>query len=120
MSIQEIEKRIIAEAETEAVKIKKEAEASIHQLEKAHTAKKNEIEAEMTKAAQLKAEAVKRSILVPARLKAKKVLLEAKQNILAAIYKDIQKTKQLSKAEINKLREDSEVKAAGIIFGAQK
>ncbi|MBU1026656.1 MAG: hypothetical protein KKA31_02885 [Candidatus Margulisbacteria bacterium] len=120
MSIQEIEKRIIAEAEVEAAKIKKETGASIHQLEKAQAARNKDIEAEMNKTTQLKAEEIKRSILVPARLKAKRVMLKAKQDVLSEIYKDIQKAKKLSAAELNKLREDSEVRAAEILFGAQK
>lgn len=117
MSIQEIEKRIIEEAKDEASKIIKEAEGSLHQLKKVHEQKKTELKAEIMKEAKRKATEVKRSYLVPARLKAKKTLLEEKQKILGKIYSEIKKEKKLSTAEINKIREETEVKAANILFG---
>lgn len=117
MSIQEIEKRIIKEAEAEASKIKKEAEEKIRQLEKVHAQKKEEIRAGLMRKAQRKAEELKKSYLVPARLKARKDLLEEKQRILSNIYNEIKKEKRLSAAEIGKVREESEIKAAHILFG---
>ena len=81
MSIKEIEKRIIKDVEAEAVKIKDEAKSSVQQLEKIHLRKSEEIRAELSAGAKRKAEEVKRSYLVPARLKAKKSLLEEKQKI---------------------------------------
>ncbi|MEE8637459.1 MAG: hypothetical protein V3T21_00245 [Candidatus Margulisiibacteriota bacterium] len=120
MSIQEIEKRIIKEAEAEASKIKKDAQEKIQQLEKVHAQKKEEIRAGLTREAQHKAEEVKKSYLVPARLKARKALLEEKQKILGKIYNEIKREKKLSAAEIGKIREESEIKAAHILFGAQK
>ena len=120
MSIQEIEKRIIKEAEAEASKIKKEAEEKIRQLEKVHAQKKEEVRTRLMREAQRKAEEVKKSYLVPARLKARKNLLEEKQRILSNIYNEIKREKRLSAAEIGKVREESEIKAAHVLFGAQK
>lgn len=117
MSIQEIEKSIIEEAKDEASKIEKEAERSIQQLEKVHEQKKTELKAAILKEAMRKATEVKRSYLVPARLKAKKALLEEKQKILGKIYHEIKKNKKLSAAEISKLREETEVKAGSVLFG---
>ena len=120
MPIQEIENRIIAGAETEASKIKKEAEAKIQQLERMHAQKKEEVKNELMRKAQRKAEEVKKSYLIPARLKARKALLEEKQKILGKIYNEIKKEKKLSAAEISKIREETEVKAAHILFGGKK
>ena len=117
MSIQEIENRIIAEAEAEASKIKREAEAKIQQLESVHAQKKEEVKNELMQEAQRKAEEVKKSYLIPARLKARKALLEEKQKILGEIYSEIKKEKKLSAAEISIIREGTEVKAAHILFG---
>ncbi|KPJ66424.1 hypothetical protein AMJ44_08405 [candidate division WOR-1 bacterium DG_54_3] len=116
MSIQEIEKRIMAEAAAEASKIKKEAETKIQQLERMHAQKKEEVKNALMREAQRKAEEVKKSYLIPARLKARKVLLEEKQRILGAIYNEIKKERKLSAAEISKIREETEVKAAHILF----
>ncbi len=119
MSIQEIEKSIIEEAKDEAFKIEKEAEKSIQQLEKVHQQKKAELEAEISKETMRKAAEVKRSYLVPARLKAKKALLEEKQKIIGKIYHEIKRNKKLSAAEISKIREETEVKAGSVLFGQQ-
>ena len=116
MSIQEIERRIIAEAEAEASKIKREAEVKIQQLERGHAQKKEEVKNELMREAQRKAEEVKKSYLIPARLKARKALLEEKQKILGEIYNEIKNEKKLSAAEISRIREETEVKAAHILF----
>ncbi len=118
MPIQEIEKRILEEAEAEASKIKKEAEEDVQRLERFHAQKKEEVKTEILQNAQKKAEEIRRSCLVPARLKAKKALLEEKQKIIGQIYKEVQKEKKLSAAEISRIREGTEVKAAAILFGA--
>jgi V/A-type H+-transporting ATPase subunit E len=117
MSIQEIEKRITEDAQAEASKILKEAEADLRQFEKAHSQKKEEVRAEILRESRSKAEDAKRAHLVPARLKARKAVLEEKQKILKEIYAEIQKEKNLSAAEIAKVREETEVAAANILFG---
>jgi V/A-type H+-transporting ATPase subunit E len=118
MAIAEIEKSITQEARTEASRIKLEAENSIRQLEKFHAEKKEEVKSAVLKEARRRAEEVKRSHIVPARLKAKKALLEEKQRILGKIYTEVKKSKKLSDAGISKLREETEVKAAAKLFGA--
>ena len=120
MTINEIEKRIIEEAEAEALKIKEEADNNIRQLDKVHQQKKEEIKLEILKAARQEAEAVKTSLLVPARLKGKKSLLLEKQQILGELYARVQKENKLKDAEINRVREDSEVNVGRILFGEQK
>ncbi|MFH1826100.1 MAG: hypothetical protein ABH823_02260 [bacterium] len=117
MTIQDIEKKIISSAEAEAEKIKAEAQAQVQDLEKIHQATTAELKAERLAAARQKAEGVKRAILVPARLAAKKALLEEKQQIMKTLYAEIKKDKKLSNAELIKLREDSEVKVANILYG---
>jgi vacuolar-type H+-ATPase subunit E/Vma4 len=117
MSILEIEKRIIEEAEAEASRIKAEAEARIREHNQLHARKLEEVRSEITREAERRAEEARRSHLVPARLKARRDVLEEKQTILSKIYAEIKKAKKLSPAEAKKLREETEVKAANILFG---
>ena len=117
MSILEIEKRIIEDAEAEASRIKSEAEQSARQLEKVHAQKKDVLRRELMEDAQRRAEELKRSYLVPAKLNSRKAVLEEKQKILEKIYSEIKRAKKFSDAEIKKLREESEIKAANILFG---
>ncbi len=117
MSITEIEKSILEEARAEASRIKLEAGNDVRQLEKFHAEKKKEVKSTILKEAQRRAEEVKRSYIVPARLKAKKAVLEEKQRILGQVYEEIRKSRKLSEAEIVKLREETEVKAAAVLFG---
>jgi vacuolar-type H+-ATPase subunit E/Vma4 len=117
MSIWEIEKRIMEKAAAEAENMKAECEHSVEQLEKVHAEKKEEVKSEILEGAKRKAEVAERSHLVPARLAARKALLEEKQKVLSGIYKEIKKGKKLSPAEMGRIREQTEVKAAGILFG---
>lgn len=117
MSIEEIEKRILAEAAAEEEKIRVEAEKTIQQLECVHKDRMEKLKLDLAESARKKAEAVKRAILVPARQKAKRELLEAKKKILDQIYLEIKEQKKLPDIEINKIREDTEVRAAQILFG---
>ncbi|MFC1571504.1 hypothetical protein ACFL31_03030 [Candidatus Margulisiibacteriota bacterium] len=117
MSLKEIENRIIREAAEEASRIEAQAEAQAQGMEKSHRAKIEAMKAERQKAARQKAEEAKKSIVVPARLNAKKALLEEKQRILNEIYSGIQKENNLSDAELAKLREASEVTAAKVLYG---
>ena len=117
MSITEIEKSILQEARMEASRIKLEAESEIRRLDKFHAEKKEEVKGAILKEAQRRAEEAARSHIVPARLKAKRALLQEKQRLLEKIYAEIKKNKKLNDAEIGKLREESEVKAAAKLFG---
>lgn len=116
MSIVEIEQRINEQAAAEAGKIKAESERVITELVKMHNLKKEEDRIELLEEARRRAEEVKRSHLVPARLKAKKGLLEEKQKIISGIYREIKKEKKLSESEVARLRDETEVKAAAILF----
>lgn len=116
MSILEIEKKILEDAQEEAARIKKEAQGSIQRLEKTHADKRVGLKGVSTRQSRNRAEDVKRSIIVPARIEARKALLEAKQKILGKIYTEIKKEKKLSAAELAKVREETEVQAARILF----
>lgn len=117
MPIQEIEARILREAEAEAARLKKENEHALRGLDEAHARKKRAVREEILRQGKLKAEEVKRSHLIPARLLAKRRLLEEKQTILHELYREIGRQKKMSAAEISSVREKSEVKAAKILFG---
>jgi vacuolar-type H+-ATPase subunit E/Vma4 len=116
MPIQEIEKRILEEAQAQALKINQETEKKVAQIEAAGLRKMEETKAKILEEARSKAEEVKRHHLVPARLKARKEILEEKQKFLSDLYNEIQREKKLSSAEIAGIREESEVKASMILF----
>jgi V/A-type H+/Na+-transporting ATPase subunit E len=117
MSIQDIEKKIVEEAEAEAAGIKKERDQRIEMLDNVHSGDKKELVKKLLGKAKQKAEDKKRSILVPARLTAKKELLKAKQEIIASLYQEVKKEKKLSDIDLSKLREESEIKVAEILYG---
>jgi len=117
MSIEEIDKKITADAEAEASKIGQEGQSKISQLEKVNAQTIEAIKSQIKKEAEQESEEIRRSYLVPARLSAKKSILEEKQKILSGVYEDIQKEINLSKADLAALREKSEVSAAKILFG---
>lgn len=117
MSLKEIENRIIKEAELEAAKIKQEADASLKNLEIVHAEKLKEIKIEFDQSLKRKTEEIKRSLLVPCRLKAKNAVLEEKQTILTQLYEDLQKEHRLSRADLDKIREETEIKISSLLFG---
>lgn len=116
MSIQEIEKKIIEQAEAEAAGIRDESNGKVEELAKAHSQAVARLKSEIKRQSQRLAEEIKRSQLVPARLAARKALLEEKQKIMGRLYTEIKTAKKLSAAELNKLREESEVAAASTLF----
>lgn len=116
MSIQAIEKKILEQAQAEADKIKQDSQTLINELEQVHERDTRELTSKAREHAEQKAAAAKRAILVPARLAARKSLLEAKQKIIGSLYKEIKKEKKLSQAELENLREKSEAQAAAILF----
>ncbi|MCX5751743.1 MAG: hypothetical protein NT099_08810 [Candidatus Saganbacteria bacterium] len=119
MSIKEIENRIVEEAEKEAAGIRSAGEKEIQALLKAYASKKETLRQKTKNDREKRTEEIQRSHLVPARLGAKKELLEAKQKLLGQIYAEIQKEKKLSQAEAHQLREATEVKAVQIMFGKE-
>jgi V/A-type H+-transporting ATPase subunit E len=116
MSIKEIENRIIEEAQKEAAQIKASGEKELQALLKVYAAKKEELRQKNKEEREKRGEEIQRSHLVPARLKAKKELLEAKQKVLSQIYAEIQKEKRFTSAELNQLREATEVRAVALLF----
>lgn len=119
MSIQDIAKKILEQAQAEADKITKDSQASLAQLNKVQDQEVAEVKAQAKQATEQKVAEARRAILVPARLAAKKAILEAKQKILGSLYKEIKKEKKLSLADLDKLREQSEVKAAAVLFNTK-
>ena len=109
MSLIEIEKRILAEAQVEARKIHEESEHSMKILDAAHYRKIEELRAQILKDAKRRAEEMKTSILVPARLKHKKAVLLEKQKIMNELYR----------GRPEQVREETEIRAARILFGEQ-
>ncbi|MBN2058597.1 MAG: hypothetical protein JW782_07360 [Candidatus Saganbacteria bacterium] len=116
MTLKDIEIKILEQARFEADAIKAEARESQAKYVKNHEERIAEIEQTARKQARAKADAAKRSILVPARLAARQKVLEAKQALLSGLYSEVKKEKKLSEAELNDLREASEVKAAAVLF----
>jgi len=86
MPINDIEKRIITEAEAEAEKIKEEAsdKASIILSDAEEEASK--LREEILEQAKNKAEEEKRKIISPSRIKAKNDLLEKKQELIKQVF----------------------------------
>ncbi len=119
MSIQDIAKKILEQAQAEADKITKDSQASLAQLNKIQDQKVAELTAKTKRETEQKVAEARRAIMVPARLSAKKAVLEAKQKILGSLYKEIKKDKKLSQADLDKLREQSEVKAAAVLFNTK-
>ncbi|OGC25024.1 hypothetical protein A2291_01755 [candidate division WOR-1 bacterium RIFOXYB2_FULL_42_35] len=117
MSINEIEQKILEQAKAEAKKIEQENSAAIKVLEAAQTQKTAVLKQQAKLAAEQKIAAVKMAVLVPARLKAKKNILEEKQAIITRIYAEMGTEKNLTKPEINRLREETEIAVAQVLFG---
>lgn len=117
MPIQELEKRILDEAQAEAEEIKSLARQETQKRNQVQASKIQDLKNQVQTENQRKAEEIKRLHLVPARLHAKKALLEAKQDVLTRLYAEIQKEHNLSAAETKRLREESEVKVTQILFG---
>jgi len=82
MAIEDIEKRIIEEATGEAEKLKREAQEKKQEILKASEETCIECEKGFLEKGESSAEAKKRSILTPVRLKAKRDMLKAKQDII--------------------------------------
>ncbi|OGC05195.1 hypothetical protein A2276_04570 [candidate division WOR-1 bacterium RIFOXYA12_FULL_43_27] len=116
MGIGEIEKKILEQAGKEAAKIEAEAGEALARLNEAHRKKLEEMKADAAKENRVKIKALAHSVLVPARLSAKRALLEEKQKIMGAIYLEIGEEKKIGRAELNLIREKSEIKAAEILF----
>lgn len=116
MGIKEIEEKLLEEAQAKAGEIESRAQTELEKLKTIHEEQKQNTKDKILNAARLQAESIQRGILAPARIEAKKALLEAKQRIIGGIYEEIRKEKKLSPAELGNLRERTEIKAAQILF----
>lgn len=97
MGIQDIEKRILDEAQGKAKKIKDEGEAGVASILREGKLHSQELQVELLNQAKAKAEERRRSILVPARLEIKRAILTKKQEKIQAIYNEV--LEDLSKLE---------------------
>jgi len=86
MGIAEIENRIVAEARAEAEIIKKSADQEVAGVEAETGTKIELLRRQVLEEAKNIAEAEKKAILVPARLAAKKRLLEEKHKLLKEVF----------------------------------
>jgi len=107
MSFAEIEKRIINEAEAEAEKIRKTAEEEAAEIETKGKEKAEKLRRQILAEAQKKAEEEEKAILVPARLAARKRLLEEKHKILNEVFSRLSP----------EVREKKEIEVAGFLYG---
>ncbi len=117
MAIQDIENKIIEEANKRAAEIEAENKKEMEKLNKFHQKEKQALQDKILREAERKAQNAQRSILVPARMTASKTILEEKQKIISQVYDQVQKEKKLAKADLEKLRELTEIKAAQILYG---
>lgn len=107
MGIAEIEAKILEEAELEAERIKRKAESEAHQIETKAEHQIKELQQKIKTESQKKAEEVKRSILTPAHLFAKKRLLLEKHKILDEVFAG-------AKEEV---RENKLIEVAKVLYG---
>ena len=107
MGFADIEKKILDSAQAEAQKILKEAQAQAAEILSQGKLNAQNRYDELVKEAHKKADDIKRSLLIPARLEAKKELLSVKQEIMDEVFKGIPQ----------KIREEKEIEVAEILYG---
>jgi len=107
MGFAEIEKKILDSARAEAQKILKEAQVKASKIKAEGKLTAQNSYDELIRAAHKKADDIKRSLLTPARLVAKKDLLSVKQEIMDEVFKGIPQ----------KIREEKEIEVAEILYG---
>lgn len=107
MGIAEIQKQILEEAGAEAEKIRQKTEAEVKIIEEQGRQAAKGKKAEILAQARRLAEEKTRSILTPARLQAKKMVLEEKHRLLDEVFKG-------AGAEV---KEANLIKAAEFLYG---
>ncbi|MFA5103911.1 MAG: hypothetical protein WC527_01875 [Candidatus Margulisiibacteriota bacterium] len=107
MGIKEIEEKIISEAEEKALEIKKKCDLVVSKIRDEALTKADAIKVEFLARGKKLAEEEKRSIVIPARLEAKKRVLEEKRRILDSALA----------AFPEKHREEKEIEVAKILYG---
>lgn len=103
MAIEDIEKRILEEASVDSEKLRKQAEDKKAMILRKAEEQAKEEEKGIFKKAASSAEAEKRAILTPLRLKAKRDILKAKQDIIDSAFRDaLRALSKLNKTEYKK------------------
>lgn len=117
MTLQDLEKTLLDQAQKQADHILAQAKAEKEKHVLFNQEQRQELAQKMLHAAQEEAQKQAQNILVPARLQAKKIILEKKQELLNSLYSEIQNEHKLEGADLEHLREKSEIKAAQILYG---
>ncbi|MGB9612770.1 MAG: V-type ATP synthase subunit E family protein [Candidatus Margulisiibacteriota bacterium] len=107
MGLAEIEKRILFEAEAEAHRIKKSAEELAEEIKAKGRLQAEELRQQILGEFQKKAEEEKKAIVIPAKLWAKKRILQEKHHILDEVFAKVPK----------EIREEKEIEVAKILYG---
>jgi vacuolar-type H+-ATPase subunit E/Vma4 len=107
MAIQDLKKYILDEAKKEADEMIRAAESEARKIKEEYK-KAVEREKEMIlREARSKSEEKKRGIVIPARLKAKKDILEAKHKVLDEVFKGV----------ASEMREKKEIEVIKALYG---
>lgn len=107
MGIAEIQKQIIEEAEAEAEKIRQKTETEVKIIEEQGHNAASRKKVEVLAQARRMAEERTRSILTPARLTAKKMVLQEKHRLLDEVFKGASE----------EMKEANLIKAAEFLYG---
>lgn len=107
MSLEALENKILEDAKKEADSIINKAKAEADDLLRDAGTEAQKIKEKLLIEGEKLAEALKRSIITPARLEKKKKILEEKQRILNEVFKDIPV----------ETREKKEIEVAKFIYG---
>lgn len=107
MGLAEIENKILEEAETEAKKIREQAAEESAQIGNEAKSKAESLRRQIITEAKKKAEEETKAILVPARLAAKKNILQEKHKILGEVFSGLPQN----------IREEKEIEVANYIYG---
>lgn len=107
MGIKDIEDKIISEAEAKALEISRESELAVKKIIEEASTKAAAIKDELLARGKKLADEEKLRIIVPARLEAKKKLLEEKRKILEEVLSCFPE----------KEREEKEIEVAKILYG---
>lgn len=106
MGLEEIEKKIIGEAQAVAQKIKAQAEEEVSKIIAAGQKEAEIVRQNILKEAQKKAQEIKNAIIIPARLSAKRKILEEKHKILNEVFADLP----------DEIRTEKEVEVAKFLY----
>jgi len=124
MGIEDIEKKILDEAREESSRIRAEGQRKLSGFQKETLARAEALRAQILEEGKLKAEEKKRSILIPARLEAKKAILNQKRKFIDQVFEEVLK-EEIVKIDYSldafkrRIKEDLESQITEILFGEE-